>query len=328
MRPRLWSCGELVQALLVPGEPDLAGDLVVVDPPRAELPPELVEAAALRLAALPCTIAATASWPDDHPALALVDAIAGSDDELDDIATTFARSPIAATSLALHLRASVRRTLSDGLVAESALYSALQSGAEHRAWREATPVRTRTDDDAPRVRVERDGDELQITLARPAVRNALDAVMRDEVLAALAIAEADPALRVIVRGDGPSFCSGGDLDEFGSAPDPAVAHVIRLRRSIGAAIARLAPRTTVHLHGACAGSGVELAAFAGRVVAQPDTTLALPELALGLIPGAGGTVSLPARIGRHRTAWLALTGRAIDASTALEWGLVDEINLI
>jgi enoyl-CoA hydratase/carnithine racemase len=60
-------------------------------------------------------------------------------------------------------------------------------------------------------------------------------------------------------------------------------------------------------------------------VARPDTVIGLPEVSLGLIPGAGGTVSLPRRIGRHRTAWLALTGRTIDAATARAWGLVDEI---
>ena len=87
----------------------------------------------------------------------------------------------------------------------------------------------------------------------------------------------------------------------------------------------LADRVTVELHGACFGSGIELPAFAGRVVAAPDTAIALPEIALGLIPGAGGTVSLPRRIGRRRTLLLALTGRTIDARTALEWGLVDEL---
>jgi enoyl-CoA hydratase/carnithine racemase len=61
------------------------------------------------------------------------------------------------------------------------------------------------------------------------------------------------------------------------------------------------------------------------VLAQPSTRIALPELQLGLVPGAGGTVSLPRRIGRHRTAWLALTGSVIDAQTAFDWGLVDEI---
>jgi enoyl-CoA hydratase/carnithine racemase len=61
------------------------------------------------------------------------------------------------------------------------------------------------------------------------------------------------------------------------------------------------------------------------VVAAPGTAFVLPELAMGLLPGAGGTVSLPRRIGRWRTLWLALTGTALDARTAREWGLVDEV---
>ncbi|HEX6656442.1 MAG TPA: enoyl-CoA hydratase/isomerase family protein, partial [Ilumatobacter sp.] len=91
-------------------------------------------------------------------------------------------------------------------------------------------------------------------------------------------------------------------------------------------LAGLADRVVVHLHGACFGSGIELPAFVTRVIAAPDVRVALPELALGLIPGAGGTVSLPRRIGRHRTAQLALTGETIDAATALDWGLVDQID--
>ena len=68
------------------------------------------------------------------------------------------------------------------------------------------------------------------------------------------------------------------------------------------------------------GSGIELAAFTDVVVAAPDTQIALPEIGLGLVPGAGGTVSLPRRIGRLRTAWLAFPGRTIDAATAQAWG--------
>jgi enoyl-CoA hydratase/carnithine racemase len=82
---------------------------------------------------------------------------------------------------------------------------------------------------------------------------------------------------------------------------------------------------TVELHGACVGAGVEIPALAGRVFATPDTRVRLPEVAMGLIPGAGGTASLPRRIGRHRTAWLGLVGAWLDATTALAWGLVDEI---
>jgi enoyl-CoA hydratase/carnithine racemase len=69
-----------------------------------------------------------------------------------------------------------------------------------------------------------------------------------------------------------------------------------------------------------------LPAFAGTVVAAPDARFSLPELELGLIPGAGGTVSLPRRIGRHRTLWLALTGRVVDVDTASAWGLVDRVD--
>jgi enoyl-CoA hydratase/carnithine racemase len=61
------------------------------------------------------------------------------------------------------------------------------------------------------------------------------------------------------------------------------------------------------------------------VRAHPNTVFGLPELSLGLLPGAGGTVSVTRRIGRWRTAYLVLSGRRIDAATALRWGLVDEI---
>ena len=68
-----------------------------------------------------------------------------------------------------------------------------------------------------------------------------------------------------------------------------------------------------------------MAAYCGVVAAHPDTVFGLPELDLGLVPGAGGTVSIPRRIGRWRTAYLVLTGRRIDAATARRWGLVDEV---
>jgi enoyl-CoA hydratase/carnithine racemase len=62
------------------------------------------------------------------------------------------------------------------------------------------------------------------------------------------------------------------------------------------------------------------------VNAREDAFFELPELALGLVPGSGGSVSLPRRIGRQRTAWLALSGCRIDAATARAWGLVDAVD--
>jgi enoyl-CoA hydratase/carnithine racemase len=79
------------------------------------------------------------------------------------------------------------------------------------------------------------------------------------------------------------------------------------------------------VHGSCIGAGMELPAFAHHVEADPGAAFSLPEVAMGLIPGAGGTVSITRRIGRQRTAWLALTRQPIDAPTALRWGLVDRL---
>jgi 1,4-dihydroxy-2-naphthoyl-CoA synthase len=233
--------------------------------------------------------------------------------------------PLAATALALHLRASAALGIDDALVGESATYSLLQAGPEHRRWLAARPEAGPRADGGHRVSVERHDDRLTITLDRPAVRNAVDAAMQ-EALADALIAAAEPDVtEVVVRGAGASFSSGGDLREFGSLADPASAHLLRLARSPGRALARVAAKATVVVHGPCYGAGVELPAFAGRVIARPGTTFTLPEVSMGLVPGAGGTVSLPRRIGRHRTAWLALTGHPLDAATALDWGLVDEI---
>jgi enoyl-CoA hydratase/carnithine racemase len=239
--------------------------------------------------------------------------------------TTLAANPVAGTTLALHLRSSAGLNVPAGLVAESAAYSALQDGAEFRRWRASRPNRE-PDADTRRVRVERPPGELRITLARPARRNAVDWRMRDALADALATAVAAPGIGVLLLGDGPDFCAGGDLDEFGSRPDPALAHLIRLTRSPAMLIHRLRDRATACLHGACLGAGIELPAFAGRVCATADTQIGLPEIGLGLMPGAGGTVSLPRRIGRWRTAFMALTGDCIGARQALRWGLIDAID--
>jgi hypothetical protein len=252
--------------------------------------------------------------------------LVASADEVEALVDAAAGSARAATSLAILLRGQPTRTVAEGLAAESATYSTLQAGPEFAAWRAARPVVDRQQD-RPAVRIERDGGRLVVTLARPEVHNAFSAAVREDLLDALAIARHDPSVTAVeLRGDGPSFCSGGDLDEFGSLLDPATAHLVRLTRSAGRAVHQVADRTTAFVHGATMGSGIELAAFAHRVVAHPDTRFALPELALGLVPGAGGTVSVTRRIGRHRTFRLALSAEPIDARTALAWGLVDELS--
>ena len=233
---------------------------------------------------------------------------------------------IAAAALELLLDAIDGVDVERALITESATYSLLQAGPEHKAWL-ATRTRHERDEEDDVVLLAREGAILHLTLNRPHVRNAFDAAMREALLDGLEIATVDPSVeRVLIDGAGANFCSGGDLDEFGTLEDPATAHLLRVRRSAGRAIHRLRDRVTVVVHGACIGAGVELPAFAGRVVARSDATFRLPEVGMGLVPGAGGTVSIPRRIGRERFAWLALTGEMIDATTALSWGLVDEID--
>jgi enoyl-CoA hydratase/carnithine racemase len=286
----------------------------------------------------------TAAWLQHVPAVtvavgpvedaAVFDLVTADEDAAQAWGAAFEQSPQALHAAALLVRHPVPDAWA-GLVAESATYSMLQAGPAFRSWR-ASHATAPAGDAGPRVRVARRGRATEIVLTRPARHNALDVRMRDELFDALHQVPGDTT-PVIVRAEGPSFSSGGDLDEFGTFPDPASAHAVRLGRSLASRFHELAPRLVVGIHGACLGAGIELPAFAGTVVAAADTRCGLPEPAIGLIPGAGGTVSIPARIGRSRFLELLLLSGAgalldgetvpgtIPASTALAWGLVDEV---
>jgi enoyl-CoA hydratase/carnithine racemase len=249
--------------------------------------------------------------------------LAAGPGDLDRLAAAFARAPLAAVSAALLLR-TPRADVDDGLVAESATYSLLQAGPEFRAWRDAHPPRPAGDDGGPRVRVERSGSVTEVVLARAARHNALDVTMRDALDAALI--EASWATGgILVRADGPSFSSGGDLDEFATFPDPATAHVVRLLRSPANRFAALHERLVVAVHGTCLGAGIELPAFADHVIAADDARFGLPEQSMGLVPGAGGTVSIARRAGRRTVLALLLLDGTIGADQARDRGLVDEV---
>jgi Enoyl-CoA hydratase/isomerase len=238
--------------------------------------------------------------------------------------TCVAANPVAALSLSWLLRSSASSSIQGALTQESAVYSTLLGGAEFRSWLQQRGD-PRPPDGPLRVEVTRHGDVLSIVLNRIARRNAVDARMRDALREALGIALVDTSLHVQISGTGSCFSAGGDLDEFGTATDAAVAHLIRVDASVGAVLDAMRHRVTVRVHGACIGAGIEIPAFAARVVAAADARFSLPELGMGLIPGAGGTVSITRRIGRQRTLWMALTGTQIDVSTAVTWGLIDAV---
>jgi enoyl-CoA hydratase/carnithine racemase len=241
----------------------------------------------------------------------------------DRIAAGFERAPLAGVAAAMLTRTPPAGVW-PGLVAESSAYSMLQGGPEFAKWRAERPANPPTDSDEPRVRITNERRHAVVTLTRASKHNALDARMRDELDTALA-ALVETREPVIVRGEGPSFCSGGDLDEFATFPDPATAHVIRLTRSIAWRFHQLERRLVVGLHGACLGAGIELPAFAARIVATDDARIGLPELGLVLVPGAGGTVSIPRRAGRRALLTMLWDGEPVEAYRAKRWGLVDEV---
>ena len=339
-RARCWGVAELGRLLVAP---DAGEGLSPIDGPGV-LVLDLAASAASefdswqgalleQLPVLPCVTIAIEGDEHDPSARALggaCDVALQERGDLDALLAGFAKTPIAALAFVQLLRTSSSTSTYAGLVAESFVYSTLQSGAEFKDWLASRPRRlaNRAIEQGPACQLEREGGRLAITLARPARHNAFSHAMRDAIVEALQLALADSSIEeVVLRGAGNSFCSGGDLDEFGSLSNPAEAHAIRTTRSPASLMARLADRLSVEVHGACLGAGIELPAFAKSVVAAEGAFFQLPEVALGLVPGAGGTVSLPRRIGRQRTAWLGLSGQRIDAQTALAWGLVDELRL-
>ena len=248
------------------------------------------------------------------------------DDRRKAIEARVANAPMAAGIAVDVFRACDHLPFDLGIAMESLGYSTLLAGGEFRKWRQGR-VRPSTivdEVDRPQVRVERDGDHVTITLARPDTRNAMRASMRDALHEALCAVLDDPSRPgMTLRGEGDCFSTGGDLAELGSADDMAQAHAIRTLRSCAARLHALGERARIDLHGACIGSGIEIAAAAPHRTARRGTFFQLPELDMGLIPGAGGTVSLARAIGRHRASYMLVSGRRVALAEAVQWGLVE-----
>lgn len=272
---------------------------------------------------LPCPVIGVGTGP----LAAACDVVLDDARQLPRLAANIAAAPIAAMVLVQLLRLGEELTEPAALVAESLAYAAVQAGPEFRRWQARRPARAAPSvSDGPPLRAARDGGRLTLAMNRPLSFNAIGVEMRDALAEAFDLALLDPDIvEIELSGLGRCFSVGGDIDEFGLASDPATAHWIRTLRLPAARLPRLRHKLTARPHGATIGAGVEIAAFAGRIVARPDTWFQLPELKYGLIPGAGGTVSLPRRIGRQRTAYMALSMRRVAAQEALAWGLVDSI---
>jgi enoyl-CoA hydratase len=260
-----------------------------------------------------------------HPLAAMLDAIVEAPISADALIRQIVRAPRAAATAVQLLRTLEGLPIERALQLESICYGLLQGSAEHGAWL-TNRVAASAVTSPGKLTVTRHESVLDLLIDRPQARNAIDRFLRDQLFEAFTLAALDPEIRSVrLRSVGPNFSVGGDLDEFGTTRDPATAHLIRSRTLPAVALAPCAEILDVHVQGACIGAGVEIAAFAGRVTATSDAWFQLPELSMGLIPGAGGCVSVPRRIGRQRAALLMLSGRRINATTALHWGLIDAI---
>jgi enoyl-CoA hydratase len=306
------------------GAPHVLVELDPHEPPAAAGKAQL--SAWLRRQA--CPVIGIAAAGERHVLAVACDAVASSAADAAELVTSIEAAPVAAMVLVQVLRATEAMEIAPALVVESLAYATLQAGSEFRQWltRTPRPAADREVDPGPAVSVGRHGAHLHLRLNRPARRNALSVEMRDALVEALELVELDPSIAsVTLSGAGSCFSAGGDLSEFGSAADPALAHAVRSTRPVAQLLARCAPRLRFHVHGAAVGAGLEIAAFGAHLEATPETFFQLPEIRFGLIPGSGGCVSIPRRIGRLRTAHMALSGRRIDAHTACEWGLVDKL---
>ena len=166
-----------------------------------------------------------------------------------------------------------------------------------------------------------------IVLNRPRVMNAYNVQMRDELFITLEAVRADPDVRVaIISGAGErAFCAGADLTEFGTAPSQVIARQVRWERDIWGLFLSLRKPLIAAMRGYVIGSGVEIACLCDIRIAADDAQFAMPEVALGMIPAAGGTQTLRRVVGASRALEMVLSNRRIGADEARRIGLAHTV---
>jgi methylglutaconyl-CoA hydratase len=174
------------------------------------------------------------------------------------------------------------------------------------------------------LRVDRDGDVLRVTLARPERRNAFDAQLIADLTAAFS--DVGDARAVVLAGEGETFCAGADIEWQRSAIDLSydenVEDALKLYRMCEAIDVCRAP-VVARIQGYALGGGSGLAACADIAVAASDASFGFTEVKLGIVPAVISPFVLP-KIGQHARRYF-LTGERFDAQTALRIGLVHEV---
>ena len=174
---------------------------------------------------------------------------------------------------------------------------------------------------------EKRGSIAYVTLHRPQALNAFSVQMRDDLYEVLSAIQVDDEVHVVVfKGAGDkAFCAGADLNEFLTAPSVVEARRIRAVRDLWRLFLSIPQPLIAALHGYVLGSGVEIALFCDLRIASDDVVFGLPEVGLGIIPGAGGTQTLPRVVGLSRSLDMLLTNRWIKSDEAYHFGLVTRV---
>jgi enoyl-CoA hydratase len=174
---------------------------------------------------------------------------------------------------------------------------------------------------------EKNAGIAHVTLNRPQALNAYSVQMRDDLFEVLSAVKADDEVRVVLfKGAGDkAFCSGADLKEFLTAPSVITARRIRAVRDLWRLFLSVPQPLIAALHGYVLGSGMEIALFCDLRIASHDVVFGLPEVSLGILPGAGGTQTLPRIMGLAGALDMLLTGRRLSGQEALNMGLVNQL---
>jgi enoyl-CoA hydratase/carnithine racemase len=175
------------------------------------------------------------------------------------------------------------------------------------------------------VLVRQDGPAARVTLNRPEKRNALSLELMQELVAVLARVSAEPETRVIVlEAAGPAFSAGHDLSEMIGRDVPFFQRLFDACTELMETIHRLPQPVIAKVHGMATAAGCQLVAACDLAVAADGAHFATPGVKIGLFCSTP-MVPLSRAIGRKRALDMLLTGRPIDAATALDWGLVNRV---
>lgn len=167
------------------------------------------------------------------------------------------------------------------------------------------------------------GKVAHIRFNRPAAKNALNSTLIQELDAAVEFVSANSSIRVLVIGSEGNFAAGADIKEMMDM-GPEEARGFCFNKTYGK-IERLSIPTIAAMTGYALGGGLELALVCDIRISSPDAVVGLPEINLGIFPGAGGTQRLPRLIGVSRAKEMIFQGRLVKAEQALQYGLINEI---